>query len=137
MGQKKGLCLAVFFMVYGLLVTTFSASANLPDYCNGYESMVNSCGNDLTGSGPSFSPSRDCCIGSFNGFNHAMLDHGKGIVNFCKCMQFAVKNLKFDPHKIIQVPDECGFKINFSVDKCVSGKLLAPSHQNIPETVHV
>jgi len=69
---------------------------------------------------------------SYYGFDHAMLDHGKG-----KCLQFAVRNLKFDPHKIIKSPDACGFKINFSVDLCVFGRLLPPSHQNIPETIHV
>jgi len=137
MGQKKGLCLAVFFMVYGLLATTFTASANLPDYCHSYQSMVYLCRNDLTKPGPSFSPSKNCCHGSFYGFDHAMVDHGKDIVNFCKCMQFGVKNLKFDPYKIIKIPDECGLNINFSVDKCVFGKLLPTSHQNIPETIHV
>jgi len=128
MGQKKGLCLAVFFMVYGLLVTTFSAAVDLPDYCHGYEYLVNSCGYDLTTAGPSFTPGQLCCRASRDGFNYAMQDHDKGVPNLCKCLQFGVKNLKFDPNKIIKIPQSCGAKIDFSLDKCVYGKLLAPSH---------
>jgi len=128
MGQKKGLCLAVFFMVYGLLVTTFSAAVDLPDYCHGYEYLVNSCGYDLSTPGPSFTPWRLCCSASGFAFEYAMRDHGKGIADLCKCLQFGVKILKFDPNKIIEIPQSCGAYINISLDKCVSGKLLAPSH---------
>jgi len=76
-------------MVYGLLATTFTASANLPDYCNGYESIINPCGNDLTKPGPSFSPSSNCCFGSYYGFNLAMLSQPLHMHAVC-CEKFEV-----------------------------------------------
>jgi len=73
------------------VATRFTASQKLPDTCNGYESIINPCGKDLTIAGSSFSPSSNCCFGSYYCFNLAVLDHGKGIINLCKCLQFAAK----------------------------------------------
>jgi len=66
-----------------------------------------------------------------------MLDHDKRLINLCKCLQFGIKNLKFDPYKIIKIPDACALKITFPISVCVFFKFLPPSLQNITENIHL
>lgn len=126
MEQRKVWAIVMFVMAYGLATTTFpTTSEHLPVACDGYEPLIDTCEPDLTISGSKFNPSNDCCYKTYYAFTLAMADKtGKGIINICNCFQFAIKTLKYDPNKIIRLPDACGLQISFPISKCVYNKYL-------------
>lgn len=125
MEQKKVLTMVLFVMAHGLLAITVHASSQLPAACDGYELMIDTCKPDLT---VGFDPTTDCCFVSYYALNLAMSDKtGKGIINLCDCFQFTTKSLKYDPYKIIGLPDKCRIKISFPISMCVFWPTVPPT----------
>ncbi|KAH1210541.1 hypothetical protein GmHk_15G044831 [Glycine max] len=96
-GNKKGLCLVMFVMVYSLLaVTTLTA-------CYKQNGGVYLCNGD----------ERATMV-----FQRA--NTSQAIKSLCECLQYVVLRLGHNPRKIITLPTICSIRLSFVIDQCLN-----------------